>query len=340
MNNAMTEPWWDDVEEDPIHAQAAEWLTRLENPQVSLEETLNWQLWMQADQRHAQAFERIERTARTLRELPRAAVAAPAEPQRFTRRFTRHLVPLAMAASLAVAAVGGYWLIDFVDRDSGTDIISTAIGENRSLRLDDGSRITLGGGTELRVAFNDTSRRIELHHGEALFAVEKDAARPFTVTAGDARIRAVGTEFNVLRGRDRVVVAVVEGRVMVEPLAVQISEKVSSASVQLDAGQQTIVDEAGISAASQLANLDTATAWRSGRLTFRGEPLRHVVEDVNRYAGKPVQIEEPAIGELRFTGTVHSDNVSGWIASLEKAFGVQASEDRNRIVLRLAAAPL
>ena len=49
----------------------------------------------------------------------------------------------------------------------------------------------------------------------ALFVVEHDTARPFIVSAGTAKIRAVGTQFNVYRRSTGTDVAVVEGVVQV-----------------------------------------------------------------------------------------------------------------------------
>src|SRR5687767_8397003 len=52
--------WSTDVEQDPIHVEAVEWLTQLQDPNLSFEDSLAWQRWMSADPRHAQAFARIE----------------------------------------------------------------------------------------------------------------------------------------------------------------------------------------------------------------------------------------------------------------------------------------
>ena len=54
-----------DVEHDPIHLAAAEWLVRLQASGVSVAETLAWQAWVNEDPRHAHAFDRHARcTAR------------------------------------------------------------------------------------------------------------------------------------------------------------------------------------------------------------------------------------------------------------------------------------
>lgn len=216
----------------------------------------------------------------------------------------------------------------------------TAIGENRSVQLADGSQVTLGGDTTLSVALDGKARRIELIRGEAFFKVAKDSSRPFRVHAGDAAVVAVGTEFNVRRGRDRVSVAVVEGRVIVEPetrllpIALLREFKPKFTPVDLKAGQQTTAGRGGVEAAAPLADSAAATAWRTGRLAFRLEPLRYVLEDVNRYAGKPIVIEDEFVASLRFTGTVKGDNVKGWISSLQSALSVEAVEEPDRIVLK------
>src|SRR5690349_9535281 len=59
------------AEHDAIHLTAADWLARLRDPEVSLEETLAWQNWLNEDIRHAQAFARMEEVSLVLRSLPR-----------------------------------------------------------------------------------------------------------------------------------------------------------------------------------------------------------------------------------------------------------------------------
>src|SRR5690606_6406064 len=67
---------------------------------------------------------------------------------------------------------------------------STAIGEQRTCKLDDGSFVYLNTDSRIRVSFSTGQRHIELVEGEALFVVEHDPVRPFIVTSGDTHIRA------------------------------------------------------------------------------------------------------------------------------------------------------
>jgi transmembrane sensor len=173
-----------------------------------------------------------------------------------------------------------------------------------------------------------------------LFKVAKDVSRPFKVRAGDAAIVAVGTAFDVRRDSDRAVVSVTEGRVLVEPVASFIPVAVlrefkpNLRAVRLDAGQQTTAGTAGIEEPSKVEDPASAVSWQTGRLAFHLQPLRYVLEDVNRYASKPIVLEGDSLGALVITGTVERANITGWVGSLERAFDLDATEEPDRIVIR------
>jgi transmembrane sensor len=105
-------------------------------------------------------------------------------------------------------------------------------------------------------------------------------------------------------------------------------------TVRLDAGQQTTAGSAGIAEPSQVEDPAAATAWQSGRLAFHLQPLRYVLEDVNRYASKPIVLEGATLGALVITGTVERENITGWVSSLERVFDLEAIEENDRIVIR------
>ena len=354
----MTEPTtrtrpFVDADRDPVHLAAADWFTRLQDPDVSLEDTLAWQEWMKADARHSDAFARIEEVSLMVRELRSPPPAGSRElardrydastPLSTWRAPRRSRAPLAIAAAIVlscgvVAAIAlkpirAPW-------DAPANVFATSIGENRTVTLQDGSRITLGGNTRIEVALSETARSIELARGEAFFAVAKDPDRPFRVRAGDTAVTAIGTQFNVRRDSDRAVVTVTEGRVVVEPvshimpIAVLREFKPKLRPVRVEAGEQAIAGDAGIEDAIRMEDAAATTSWQTGRLAFRLQPLRYVLEDVNRYTRKPIVLEDESIGALLITGTVTNGSVGGWIASLEQGFGLEAVEEPERILVR------
>lgn len=325
---------WDAAEQDPVHAAAAEWLVRLQDPTLTLDESLEWQRWIEADERHARAFERLE----NIWDRPWNVLGS--EKRRVERsRATRRTWALAASAA-GIAAMAGWLLIGNPAGRSAasSEVVHTIIGENRTIHLSDGSSVTLGGRSQLAVSMEPRARRLELLTGEAYFTVAKDPGRPFTVRAGGATVTAVGTEFNVRRSSDRVVVAVVEGRVAVapEPPLPPVAWLMRSSArepTQLSAGQFVTFAGDEVKETSRLADPATSTAWRSGQLIFREEPLRYAVEDVNRYSPKPIVIADEAIGEIRISGTVLDADVQGWLQTLQSAFGLEIRQEPGRIVL-------
>ena len=97
----------------------------------------------------------------------------------------------------------------------GSQSFETALGEQRKILLDDGTRLTLDTGTRLVVAMGDQRRTVDLLSGRAHFDVAKDSLRPFVVTAGDRQVVAVGTAFDGARHGDEMSVTMVEGKVVV-----------------------------------------------------------------------------------------------------------------------------
>lgn len=345
------------MDRDAIQAEAARWFTRLQATQLPMEETVEWQRWMALDPRHAEAFQRLEDVWQRFSVLPRPALlpretllcddydgSVPvsewaARKRRSSLRRRPLLYALAASAALMVISMVTLWLY----RAGGEKVLETRVGENRTVTLADGSRVSLGGQTRVMVNLQARLRQLTLSEGEALFAVAKDTARPFVVRAGSATVTAMGTQFNVQRTEDRVVVSVLEGQVQVQPIRTvvpvpwleEIAPTVSRGDGKaLNAGHRTVVDRSGLVAMATLPDVSVATAWQRGRLDFEDEPLRYVIEVVNRYSAKRIEIEDADIAELRISGTVEEDHIAGWVASLDTAFGIRATEDAETIRLR------
>jgi transmembrane sensor len=205
---------------------------------------------------------------------------------RFFRNQTRQATGWLAAAAIAVVCIGGTL---YALRQTQMPVYSTAVGEQRSLRLPDGSKVELNSASRIRVRFSAQGRDIELLAGQALFNVTKDAQRPFVVMSDGAQVRAVGTAFDVYRktgSRRETVVTVVEGRVAVLPPA----RAAGTPAIALSAGEQiTLAPARELKAVP--ANVAAATAWRQGQLVFTSAPLSAVVEEFNRYNQRHLALE-------------------------------------------------
>jgi transmembrane sensor len=207
-------------------------------------------------------------------------------------------------------------------------VIATQPGVNREVKLPDGSSVTVAGGSQLAARFTDHARTVVLERGEAFFQIEQDRNRPFTVEALNTRVTAIGTAFNVRAGQDVVRVAVTEGTVSVDrgsPLVARLRPGRREV-IRLAAGHQVTLVRSQPDPIVVTVDAASATAWLSGTLKFVDEPLSSVVEAINRYAAKPVSLDDEAIGKYRFTGTVHAQRTDEWLRGLPDIFPVEVIE--------------
>lgn len=334
--------------------EASDWLLRMDNPNRTEEDVNEWLRWCDQDPENLLAFEAFQRDWRDLDALKvgiDAEVSAPAArvvsddlilselqkkalpEQKFHRpsisraQWRKLTVRLATAACLALIALAVILLLPH-ERDVSIPRQQVAATQtNRAATLPDGSRIILSAQTSIDVDFNGAKRNLELSAGEAYFKVKHDRRHPFIVHAGDISVTAVGTAFDVRRESDGVTVTVEEGTV--EIAGNVFAKKGLPTTWRAEAGYRLTYSSQGRTA--KIASVDTSSAleWRGGELAYVWEPLGAVIEDLNRYSQHKVIIKDPAIAELRFTGTVFTASVADWVKAVEQAYPVRADNAAN-----------
>jgi transmembrane sensor len=295
--------------------EAALWLQRLDQNEVSDEELRAWLDWCARSPDNDQVFEEMQDLFLALREAPAAekeALRRLAQPDR--SRYMRRAWGLA-ASVLAVLIGGTFWWLATAKPPEYT----TGRGEHRTVSLPDGSRVVLGGDSSVALNYSEARRDLNLKRGEAYFEVKKDATRPFVVEAGAVQVTAVGTAFDVKHAGEHVTVAVAQG-------VVRVSEG-TTPDFRLKAGEKSDVAavfvEAGLPPVVKRVNPETIDSWQQGQLQFSGEPLGAVVESVNRYARRQIVKVEPEVAAWSYTGTVQRDRADEWIDNLPQIFPVK-----------------
>ncbi len=258
---------------------------------------------------------------------PNAGSNAPPLPQsKFTRKFAA-VTSLAAAAAVLLVISLMYW----------PQTYSTGIGEQRSIVLEDGSTVELNSRSKLRIRFSSKQRGVELIEGQALFKVAKDHARPFVVASGGTRVRAVGTQFDVYKRRDGIIVTVVEGRVAVlaegqgsNAIVTEAETGALGPGLLVSAGEQVTVDE---SRAQRLPhpNIDSATAWRQRELVFDTASLFEVAEEFNRYNTRRLVIDDSETYDFHISGVFSSTEPSSLIRFLQARRDLRVSETETEI---------
>jgi transmembrane sensor len=191
----------------------------------------------------------------------------------------------------------------------------TAVGEQRSFTLQDGSVVFLNTNSKVRVGWLPAERHIELVRGEARFQVAKDAHRPFIVATATAAVRAVGTVFNVREESLSTQVAVLEGQVDVTVAPSKEAEAVAPVAARLAAGERAAVTTHGIETNTG-PPIESVAAWTERRLVFRDQPLNGVIREFNRYRTHPLVLDDPALAALRISGVFDLSDPASLIAYL------------------------
>ena len=233
------------------------------------------------------------------------------------------------AAAMIVLLIGLYSLYWQFLKPVNEIVLS---GETRVLHdtLPDGSKITLNRESKLVYPdkFSKYQRTVKLT-GEAFFEVKHDAAHPFVVDAGLARIRVLGTSFSVktqtqptrMGNPVRVVeVTVIEGSVMLFTVDVKSGD---TASVILASGETGVL-ESGSSrpVLSGLAAPDN-TFWANRSLDFRGTALRDVLTLLKKYYPVSITVSNPEILECRLTASFVNEPVSRILLVISESFGLR-----------------
>jgi transmembrane sensor len=236
---------------------------------------------------------------------------------------------------LIAVGIGSFALLRN-DHDELLQSYATPIAGTGSSVLPDGSRVELGADSRITTRYTASQRFISVDAGEAYFLVAKDPSRPFLVDAGDMRVTAVGTAFNVRRNSERVVISVSEGRVQLN----SGSESADGADLipksvrtPLLAGQQAIYSSESRSVTIAAINANDVASWRSGVLKYMHEPLGSVAQDLSRYHNKRIIISDAQLSAMPFTGTVFSSRIDDTLKALESIFPLRVRERGDAIEL-------
>ncbi|MDY4301027.1 FecR domain-containing protein [Pseudomonas salmasensis] len=306
--------------------EAAEWLMRLSENELSASERAEWERWKVSSPERGRAWARAQLLQSKLGGLPpslaMSALDRPSNPQR-----REALGKLALL--LAVMPVGwGSWKLAQSQQWSAD--YRTRIGERRELTLADGSRLTLNTETAIDVQFDNQQRLVSLREGELLVQTAQDASRPFLVSTRQGHMQALGTRFTVRERGARTHLAVLEGAVNV-----MLADNSQSAPLIVNAGQRTDFS------AQQFGTLTLAdrnvSAWTQGMLMADNMRLADFVAELTRYRRGFVRYD-PALANLRISGAFPIADTQRTLNMLVQTYPVRASGHLNGYWVSLSPA--
>lgn len=312
--------------------EAAAWFTRLKQDAVSegaIEAFMAWRrepanaaAYAEVEARWRQA-DRVANDPELVR-LTEAALRRPRLLDVLKRLLARNLLPLGLVAAVFGGAV--FFLILHLQPQA----YETEVGARQIVRLSDGSVLRLNTESRVEVRFSHGERRLVLRRGEAFFEVAHDVTRPFIVVAGDTRVRALGTKFDVRRTDGATQVTLAEGRVEVaRPGRQQRWTLVPNQRITLN----------GAPPVPERADAAMATSWTEGRLRFQETPLVDAIAEVNRYSRTKIALEARHVEDDRVSGVFDTGDTEAFVSAVTEIFGLTASATPTGIRLRAEMPP-
>jgi transmembrane sensor len=200
---------------------------------------------------------------------------------------------------------------------------TTADQNNMVVDLPDGSRVFMNRNSTFsyRANFGEKKRDVRLT-GEAFFEISPDKLKPFLIDAGKARIKVVGTSFNVItdNGYSAVEVFVKTGRV-------ELSDNSGSRSITLDPGYVGTIDSN--SPDKRLNDNINYMAWKDRRLDYNGQKLDIVFRDLKRVYNMDIVAEDKEILENSWTSPIDNKSPDLIIQLICGSFNLSYSKDGN-----------
>ncbi len=315
-----------------LFEEACAWFARLASDDVGNTDRQAFRHWLASSPAHAQAWREaqtlyaaLETPARAAREPSRRAFHGPTGlHRRAAGRGLSGLYAKAAAVLLLTLSAGTLWQPHWVQNLRSDHY--TAVGQQQSILLADGSRVLLNTDTAVTVDLDKAMRRVVLLRGEAFFQVALSPGRPFRVEAGVAQARVTGTAFSVGKSDDDITIAVLEGRVEAS------SERPETSAIPVTAGESVRFRENHLEALGS-TDITRALAWRNGQLVFVQTPLWQVLEQINRYRRGRIILTNQAMRDRPVTAVFSIEHLSDALSALQQTFGLRAARFTDLLIL-------
>jgi ferric-dicitrate binding protein FerR (iron transport regulator) len=155
--------------------------------------------------------------------------------------------------------------------------------------LSDGSKVYLNRNSKLSYHpnFGIKQRNVTLK-GEAFFVISHDESKPFVIDAGIAKVKVLGTSFNVMTNNinNEVEVFVKTGKVM-------LSDNSGGQNIVLEPGY--IGTLASGMAGKALNENPNYLSWNTNLLEYEGQSLDKVFADLKRVYNIKIVVDDPEI---------------------------------------------
>ena len=220
---------------------------------------------------------------------------------------TNRTVWLSAAAMLIGIMSVAIWFTVYKSASDTVRYVTGKAGAGKTMivYLNDGTKVTLNSGSELRYpeTFDGKKREVYLS-GEAYFEVAHNPEKSFQVHSGKVVTSVLGTSFNVMAypRLSKMTVTVLTGKVAVKNNdSKQLVMLLPKQRASLTAGNVVF-------AVDSVKDLGDMVAWSKGELVFNNATLEEIALKVSYRYGVNVKVDNEGKGQRRITGTFNKQS--------------------------------
>jgi ferric-dicitrate binding protein FerR (iron transport regulator) len=228
------------------------------------------------------------------------------------------------AASVAAVVLIAFSVYQIArDTKSVMKSIVTGTAISSTVALSDGSHIILNSGSELNFPEKFGSHNREVYFwGEAFFEIASDATRPFVIETGDARIKVLGTSFNVKAYPNAGITEVVVNSGTVLFYYVDQNDNILG-QIILHKGEKGIFNRITRKLSRMLNDDLNVISWKTGILVFNETSLDKVMDVVGKKYDVNFHMDNSELSRLKLTATFDNESLDSVLEVLSLVHKLQ-----------------
>ena len=228
------------------------------------------------------------------------------------------------AASIAAVFVLAFAVYQvFYSNTIATKSFASGNAVSSALQLADGSKLVLNAGSEVKYPEKFGSHGREVYFwGEAFFEIAPDPTRPFVIETGDARIKVLGTSFNVKAFPETGITEVVVNSGTVLFYHVDNNNSILG-QVILQKGDKGVYNRLTHKLVKMENDDINFISWKTGVLVFNETPLNEVITVVGNKYGVKFHTENKRLSRLKLTATFDNESLDSVLEVLSLVHKLQ-----------------
>ena len=184
-----------------------------------------------------------------------------------------------------------------------TSTIHAPLGSRINFTLPDGTVGWLNSGSSLTYSIPFKNNRNVSVAGEVWFDVNKNEQYPFEVCTGTSKIEVTGTKFNVSAYPEEEYVEII-----LEEGSVIFSRPGSLSKVEMKPNERLLLKDGAIDIENDI-DASKYTAWKEGKIIFRGDSMNEVARRIERWYNVEVVLVDEELDSHVIRGIFQDDSL-------------------------------